>query len=1193
MTRAAAETRREAHAQLQLANQQAAGRRFKYLMQQSGLGDFFRDGFFERPVDEPSLAVQPARVGDKRRQNSIDEKIVDEEDTVTFLTKQPSLIQGEMRPYQLAGLNWMIRLRSNGLNGILADEMGLGKTLQSIAMLGYLEESCNVKGPHLVLVPMTTLSNWINEFKRWLPSLKILKLHAKTRDARNTLVTQYFSGKRTWDVCLTTYEVANLEQNALKKVPWRFLIIDEAHRIKNEHAQLSKTVRAFKTENRLLITGTPLQNNLHELWALLNFLLPDVFASAERFDELFDLQSKEHGASKTHKLVEQLHRLLRPFMIRRLKADVEKDLPAKTETILFTSLAPVQRDVYKQCLLREISTVQGTSAQKARGPLLNLVMQLRKCCNHPYLFPHVEDRTLPALGEHLIDSCGKLKLLDKLLARLKQRGHRVLVFSQMTRMLDVLEDFLVMRGHRYCRVDGKTPHELREERIEQYNAPKSPLYCFLLSTRAGGLGINLQTADTVVLYDSDWNPQADLQAMDRCHRIGQTKPVHVYRLVTESSVEEKVVERAQQKLKLDAVVVQQGRLQEAKKKLQTADLLKAVRFGADKVFRTTTEELKDEDIDAIIQRGRKRTEDIDKRLAGASKGDVLDFKLDGGMSSNQWEGTDYSSKPVTPFLLDTGKRERRTTYKTDIYATHDEVGELLGEPKKRSYTKSSKEVEYDDSDMPDHLKMPPLHDFQMYPGRERLRQIRDVERTRFAALTDTPAKKAALLKDDDALYSLTLLDEDDSAEKERLLSEGFGEWHRSHFQLFVRGVSRHGRDDLERVAEDLVTKSEGEVRRFAERFWNEGHEYFSPEEWGRLQKQIERGERKRKEMVGLLEAAKKFIGLFSETPERLDFQFNQPGVAGLPPTTCTRTDEERILLELVCEHGYGEWRKIRSEFRSRPEFQFDWFLKSLDPEQIGKRCEVLIRSAERELAELQRRHDAYIDAAKSLAAARKGAPRGDDGKPLSQPQRVAQMFEQMVEDTEKQDALKETLKAQRADEKKKKKRASPTASQAKKRAKVETVVVSVPPPPPPKIIVVPTAPGPAWAPVGAPVDAPAGRAAAPARASAVPARSPAPAPPPPPAPPPAIPANAGPPPKPPRTALRCYMRNHVREQRRARPGASEAQLKTVLTGMWAEAPESERKEMTRRSELDQVRYDREAAEFRSRGGVLPAQGASP
>jgi len=227
MTRGAAESRRDAHAKLQLANQQAAGRRFKYLMQQSGLGDFFRDGFFETPVEEPSLRVEPLNVGDKRRKNSVDEKITDEPDTVEFLTAQPSVIQGQMRPYQLAGLNWMIRLRHNGLNGILADEMGLGKTLQSISMLGYLEEYSSVKGPHLVLVPKTTLSGWQNEFARWLPSLKVLKLHASTKDERAALVQEHFSGKRTWDVCLTTYEVATIEVNALKKVPWRFLIIDE------------------------------------------------------------------------------------------------------------------------------------------------------------------------------------------------------------------------------------------------------------------------------------------------------------------------------------------------------------------------------------------------------------------------------------------------------------------------------------------------------------------------------------------------------------------------------------------------------------------------------------------------------------------------------------------------------------------------------------------------------------------------------------------------------------------------------------------------------------------------------------------------------------------------------------------------------------------------------------------------------
>lgn len=454
-----------------------------------------------------------------------------------FLTQQPScIVGGTMRPYQLEGLNWMIRLRANGLNGILADEMGLGKTLQSISMLAYLHEFLNISGPHLVLVPKTTLSNWLNEFAKWLPALRVVKFHgtkeerAETgaavldgvsitndRKRRRKVINQHEG--RTWDVIVTTYEVANLEKATLSKLAWRFLVVDEAHRIKNENAQLSKTVRQLSVENRLLITGTPLQNNLHELWALLNFLLPDIFASSERFDEVFDLQIVDADAKKS--IIEQLHKLLRPFVLRRLKHDVEKSLPPKSETILFTAMSASQREVYRNCLLRDIDVVQSSSGVGTqRTAVLNLAMQLRKCCNHPYLFPNVEDRSLPPLGEHLVEACGKLQLLDKLLARLKAGDHRVLIFSQMTRMLDILEDYMIMRGYEYCRIDGKTPHDHREAQIDAYNAPKSTKFAFLLSTRAGGLGVNLQTADTCVLYDSDWNPQADLQAMDRCHRIG-------------------------------------------------------------------------------------------------------------------------------------------------------------------------------------------------------------------------------------------------------------------------------------------------------------------------------------------------------------------------------------------------------------------------------------------------------------------------------------------------------------------------------------------------------------------------------------------------------------------------------------------------------------------------------------------------
>jgi len=263
-----------------------------------------------------------------------------------------------------------------------------------------------------------------------------------------------------------------------------------------------------------LLTGTPLQNNLHELWALLNFLLPDVFASAEQFDEWFNLDVDDTEAKQ--RMISQLHKILRPFMIRRLKSDVETSLPPKKETILFTGMSAVQKTLYTQILLRDIDTINsgGGPGNGSKTQILNIVMQLRKCCNHPYLFPGIEDRTQDPLGDHLYSSCGKMAMLDKLLAKMKERDHRVLIFSQMTRMLDILEDYLISKGYLYCRIDGNTSYEEREDRIADYNRPGSDKFIFLLSTRAGGLGINLQTADTVIIYDSDWNPQVSESYLD-------------------------------------------------------------------------------------------------------------------------------------------------------------------------------------------------------------------------------------------------------------------------------------------------------------------------------------------------------------------------------------------------------------------------------------------------------------------------------------------------------------------------------------------------------------------------------------------------------------------------------------------------------------------------------------------------------
>ena len=356
----------------------------------------------------------------------------------------------------------MVRLQENGINGILADEMGLGKTLQSISLLGYMLEFKDISGPHLIIVPKSTLSNWMNEIARWCPALRAVRFHGSKDDRQhfieNILKPTKRNEERDWDVCVTTYEISNLEKNAIQKMAWRCLIIDEAHRLKNEASMFSQNIRNCHCEHRLLLTGTPLQNNLHELWALLNFLLPDVFASSEQFDEWFNLDVQDTEAKQ--RMIGQLHKLLRPFMLRRLKADVEKTLLPKIETILFTGLSVEQKTLYRQILLRDIDTINGGGGSGSRTTVLNIVMQLRKCCNHPYLFPGIEDRTLPALGEHLFQTCGKMVLLDKLLAKLKTRGHRVLVFTQMTRLMDILEDYFVFRGYSYCRIDGNTTYEV-------------------------------------------------------------------------------------------------------------------------------------------------------------------------------------------------------------------------------------------------------------------------------------------------------------------------------------------------------------------------------------------------------------------------------------------------------------------------------------------------------------------------------------------------------------------------------------------------------------------------------------------------------------------------------------------------------------------------------------------------------------
>lgn len=506
--------------------------------------------------------------------------------------EQPKLLTGGvLRDYQLEGIRWLCNLFENGLNGILADEMGLGKTIQVIGLIAHLK-SLGVRGPYLITAPLSTLKNWEKEFRKWTPSIPCFVYHgtgAQRKAFRKNELNKLRKNDMDFPVVITSYEMILADAksfNALGFV-WKYIIIDEGHRLKNMDCKLVRELKRARSENRLLLTGTPLQNNLVELWALLNFILPDVFDDLQLFESWFSFtpDGARDGSAmaqdvlagdKKAEIVSKLHEILRPFLLRRLKVDVVKEMPSKTEIFVYCPMAPLQREYYTMIADGTLQQVMETKYGKFRGAafktnsIKNRAMQLRKCCNHPYLF----DEPLNGSGEiatdeRLVEAAGKLVVLDKMLAKLKRDGHKVLIFSQMTRVLDILQDMMDFREHTYCRLDGNTDLQSRQDQMDAFNKKGGPngvaeedIFCFLLSTRAGGLGINLISADTVIFYDSDWNPQQDNQAQDRCHRIGQTKEIVVYRLVTENSFENRMIARAIEKRKLERVVIQRGQFKQ-------------------------------------------------------------------------------------------------------------------------------------------------------------------------------------------------------------------------------------------------------------------------------------------------------------------------------------------------------------------------------------------------------------------------------------------------------------------------------------------------------------------------------------------------------------------------------------------------------------------------------------------------------
>ncbi|GAB1609361.1 lymphocyte-specific helicase, partial [Argonauta hians] len=522
---------------------------------------------------------------------------------------QPKLlVGGVLRPYQMDGYNWLKMLYENGVNGILADEMGLGKTIQCIALVCHLV-SMGVTGPYLVCAPLSTLPNWVSEIKRFAPRIPIVLYHGD-RGTRSELRKKMMVEERLDDgmyilpVVVTSYQIIMNDRRHLTHVNWKYLIIDEGQRIKNTHCRLIRELRLYNTTHRLLLTGTPLQNNLSELWSLLNFLLPELFDDLKSFESWFDIErigqenaDEEIVASeeKEH-VLSMLHQILTPFMLRRLKTDVELLIPPKKEVLVFCPFSKLQQTFYKATLdntiedllfkKREVKTKfnrNGRPIRKSKGKredwldskvnlkMNNIMMVLRKICNHPYLIEHPLDRKTGelALDEGLVKTSGKMAMLDCMLPVLRKNGHKVLIFSQFTQVLNIIEDYCYLRQYDYCRLDGSFSFQERQQQMDCFNSDQE-MFLFLLSTRAGGLGINLVAADTVIIFDSDWNPQCDLQAQDRCHRIGQVKPVVVYRLVSRNTIDQKIVERATAKRKLEKMIIHQGKFKSGIKNFTTS-----------------------------------------------------------------------------------------------------------------------------------------------------------------------------------------------------------------------------------------------------------------------------------------------------------------------------------------------------------------------------------------------------------------------------------------------------------------------------------------------------------------------------------------------------------------------------------------------------------------------------------------------
>jgi len=630
--------------------------------------------------------------------------------------KQPeNLVGGELMKYQIEGLNWIYYQWYSQKNGILADEMGLGKTIQVIAFLATLiqEHTCF---PFLVVVPNSTCANWRREIKQWAPSLRVVAYFgsAQARDMAHKY-EMYPEGTKELrcHIVVTSYEAAADDSSRLffKNVNWTGMIVDEGQRLKNDKSQLYTALTAVRSPFRLLLTGTPLQNNARELFNLLHFLDDTINAAA----------LEEKYAEMTSENIKELHDQIRPFILRRTKAQVLSFLPPLGQVILPISMSHLQKQLYKSILskspelLKALFTSAQSLKQQERANLSNILMQLRKCLCHPFVYSReIEERTDIAAVSHrnLVEASAKLSLLELLLPKLQERGHRVLIFSQFLDMLNIIEDFLDGMQLSYQRLDGTMGSLEKQKRIDQFNAPDSPLFAFLLSTRAGGVGINLATADTVIILDPDWNPHQDLQAISRAHRIGQKKKVLCLQLTTRASVEEKMMQMGRKKMALDHVVVEQLDTDD----IEDHDVESILKFGAAELFK---EDDADHDIrydDASIEKLLDRSQ-IETTKTGEDTSAESQFSFariwaqDKGGLQDDFDTVDEETAP-DPGVWDKILKERQAAAAAEALARAEAMGRgrrakaVVDYVNQRADLKSTASGHDDDDPLEDHLMLP-------------------------------------------------------------------------------------------------------------------------------------------------------------------------------------------------------------------------------------------------------------------------------------------------------------------------------------------------------------------------------------------------------------------------------------------------------------------------------------------------------